>query len=546
MKKGTQQKQNPDQTFEIQRSGLPQKPRQLQILGPLLIGITGFAVLFWCTSNYGVGLSGDSVGYITWARNLLENHSFSKGDGSSLVIWPPLYSTLIACFKVCGAGEFLAARLISTISFGLIISLSGLWILRYSGSLTFSIIGSICILLSKPVFGVCCWAWSEPLFILLMITFLLLVPDVIGNPTFKSTLLLAIVTSALCLTRYIGVVFLPVGAVVLFCGIKHFRKKLIFTIFWGAASAILPGIWITRNLILTGTPTGLRPAALMNFDENIRLADKAIKSWFIPSSMENFIPDRLFFVLFCIFISAIFVFIAYKIIKYREFDWPFITVCLFIFLYLTLIMYSVTTVSMDRIDDRLLSPVYPAAVFIIAAIMSKLLSSGANNHFVWKKLCYGLIAGIGLCIWFIAGLNYTTAMSKRVSEAGIGFASSFWKNSETIAWLKANRPKGRIYTNDPHSIYILTNINTEMVPTKIGYFKNLSPSDQEATEQQIPKFKSVLESGENIYLVWFFNHFRKYLYEPDQLQEFCTMKLIKQCKDGYIIALYPKSDPDKN
>jgi uncharacterized membrane protein len=524
------------------RGGALQNARWLSLAGLLLIGIIGFVLIFRCTGNYGVGLSGDSVGYITWARNLAENYSFSKADGSSLVIWPPLYPTLLAFFKFFGADEFFAARLISTISFGLIIFLSGLWILRYCGSLTFAIIGAICMLLSRPVFGVCCWAWSEPIFILLTIIFLLLLPGVIDKPTFKSTLLLAIVTSALVLTRYIGIVFFPIGAIVLFCGIKGGREKLIFTIFWGAVSAFLPGIWIIRNLILTGTATGIRPAAFITFNENVQLAGDALKSWFMPVNIGDLVPAQVFFVLFCIFISAIFVFIAYKIIKRGEFDWPFIAVSLFALFYLTLIIYSVTTVSMDRIDDRLLSPVYPATVFIIAAIMSKLLRAGSSKYFVWKKLCYGLIAGIGLCIWFIAGLNHTSAISKRVSESGMGFASSFWKNSETIAWLKTNRPKGRIYSNDPHSIYILTNINAEMVPTKVGYFKNLDPKDQKESEEQIPKFKSILENEENVYLVWFLNHFRQYLYEPNQLQEFCGMKLIKKCRDGYIIALYPKPD----
>ncbi len=545
MKKNIQQRQNPDKTFKMQEIGLLQKPRRLLFLGPLLIGIIGFVLLFWCTSNYGVGLSGDSVGYITWARNLLENHSFSKQDGSFLLSWPPLYPILIACLKLCGTNEFFAARLMSTISFGLIIFFSGLWILKYSGSLTFSVIGSICTLLSKPLFGVCCWAWSEPLFILFIIAFLLLVPDIISKPTFKSTLLLAVVTSAACMIRYIGIVLLPIGAVVLFFGIKHFRKKLIFTAFWGVVSLLLPGIWFLRNRILTGTFFGARPAAIRTFNENIQLTGNTIGSWFIPSSPQDSVSGWLFFILFCIFISAIFVFIAYKIMKSKEFDWSLITVSLFIFLYLTAIIYAVTTVSMDSIDDRFLSPLYPAVVFILWAFISNLLGPGlklpqVNNYYVRRTFRYGLIIGIGLSIWLITGLNFTAASAQYLSNKGLGMSSSTWKNSETIAWLKANRPKGRIYTNDPQRIYILADIDAYMVPTKLDYFKNLSPADQNSLEQQIPKFKSALESKEDVYLVWFFSHFRKCLYDPQELQQFCNMKIIKELDDGIIIALYPK------
>ncbi len=549
VKKNIQQKQIPDKTSKIQDADLLQKPRRLLFLGPLLIGFIGFLFLFWATSNYGVGLSGDSVDYIKWARNLVENHSFSKQDGSLLIMWPPLYPISIACFKLCGVNDFLAVRLISTISFGLIIFLSGLLILKYSGSLFFAIICSLCALLSKPLMAACSWAWSEPLFILLMMIFLLLVPDIINRPTFKSTLLLAIVTSAFCLTRYIGVVLLPVGAIVLFYGIKHFRKKWIFTIFWGIVSLILPGIWILRNHILTGTFTGVRPAAKVTFFENIQLTGNVIGSWLIPLDFKNPVSGWLFFILVCIFILALFVFIAHKIIKSKEFDWLLIIVFLFIFIYMATIIYAVTKTSMDFLDDRLLSPVYPAIVICLGVVLTKLLGpnlkfSQTEKHSAQRIIRYGFLVGIGTGILLDSGLIWAAQIQWRLSNEGVGFANVQYKNSQTIAWLKVNLLKGRIYTNDPPCMYILAGIDSYMVPTKLDYFKNLNPSDQNALVQQILKFKSSLESEENVYLVWIFYNERKYLYTPVQLQEFCTTKVIKKFDDGYVIALYPKKPSD--
>jgi hypothetical protein len=551
MEKNIQQEQNSDKTFKIQETAPLQKPRRLLFLWPLLIGIIGFVLLFWCTRNYGVGLSGDSIDYIAWARNLIENHSFSKPDGSHLAVWPPLYPTLIACFKLCRIDDFLAVRLISNISFGLIIFLSGLLMLKYSGSLTISIICSLAALLSNPLVMVCSYAWSEPIFILLMMVFLLLVTDVINKPTFKSTLLLAAVTSAICLTRYIGVVFLPVGAIVLFCGIKHFRKKFIFTIFWGIVSVLLPGIWILRNWILTGTLTDIRAVAKVKFSENIQLMGNVIGAWFTPLQPKNSVFGWLSFILLCALILAIFVFIAYRIIKSKEFDWLLITASLFIFLYLATIVYIVTKIGMDLLGDRLLSPVYPAIVICLGIFLTKLLQtdfkfSQTENHPSQRIMLYGFLAGIAAGLWLEPGFDYTVTICRQSSSEGFGFANTSWKNSKIIAWLKANRPKGRIYSDEPRVISLLTDINAYMVPTKLNYFKNSDQSPVRGEGTQLAEFKSVLESKEDVYLVWFFKNFREYIYNIPQLQGFCNMKVIEKFDDGVVVALYLKEPSDSN
>jgi hypothetical protein len=545
------QQHNPGEIHKIQKTNSPKKPRRLLLLGPLAIGITGFALIFSCSGRYGVGLSADSVSYIAVARNLLNSHSFLNLSGSILKEWPPLYPLVIAGFKLCGSNDFLAVRLISALSFGLIIFLSGLWVLRYSGSLTFSVISSICILLSKPLAAVCYQAWSEPVFILLIIIFLILMPRLVDKPTFKAMLVLSIVTSAVCLTRYIGIVLFPVGAVILFSGIKHLRKKLIFTAGWGLLSAVPLGIWLIRNWILTGTLSGSRAPATITLSENINLAGNTIASWFIPTGVENLIPGWLLFVLFCIFVSAIFAVNIHKTIKSEKIDWPINTVLLFLIVYTITILYAVTTTGMDFLDDRFLSPIYPAIVILswgfIANLFGSVLKPSQAKNWSGRKIArYGLIVGISTGIWFGTGLNHTILISKRTSESGVGFASSFWKNSETIAWLKSNHLNGRIYTNDLYGIYIMADIKANMVPTRLDHSPNLLETNRNFIEQQIIEFKSALKSGDNVYLVWFLSHFRKYLYDPNQLQEFCDVKVIKKLNDGLIIALYPKSDSDKN
>jgi hypothetical protein len=85
-----------------------------------------------------------------------------------------------------------------------------------------------------------------------------------------------------------------------------------------------------------------------------------------------------------------------------------------------------------------------------------------------------------------------------------------------------------------------------MLPVKSDYFKNISQSRRKDMEKQLLEFKSALKTGESVYLVWFARHFRKYLYDPQELQQFCNMKIIKELDDGIIIALYPKELSDSS
>ena len=535
MKRNLRQKFNIRKTLKTQEINSPQKTGRFLFLIPLFIGIIGFVMLLSSSSNYGVGISGDSVSYIMWARNFAENFSFSKSDGSSLIILPPFYSISIACFKLLGMNEFFAARLISSLSFGLIIFISGLWILRYLGSLLFSIICSILILFSNAIVPDCCWAWSEPLFIMFVAFFLFLIPRVIDNPTFKLTFLLGIITSAACLTRYIGVALLPVGAFVLFFGIKQLRKKIVFTFFWGIVSLIPFGIWLIRNHILSGTFMGVRLSYYSPVFQNINTAGDTLRSWFIIGA-EKYIPGWLFFTLFSIFVLATLTVYTYKFIKSKETNWAIITVPLFIVSYTTAILYAAINSQLGSFEGRYLSPLYPAITMLIAVFAFKLLGSRKKN------IRYITIGGIviGTSIWLFAGFNYTMATTKHLSKYGFGFASAFWQNSDTIAWLKSNKLNGRIYTNDVWGIYILTDINTCMSPSK-PKDENPSQKDKTLKEKGLSEFKSVLETEKNVYLVWFARNIRSYLYVPQQLQDFCDMRLIARLNDGYIIQLYPKN-----
>ena len=526
-------------TLKVQEANQQLKPRRFFLI-PLVIGFLGFLLIMLATAKFGVGISGDSADYILWAHNFIETHSFTKPDGSSLIILPPLYSVLIAVFKLFWINEFLAVRLINAISFLFVIFLSGLWILRYLGSLFFAIAGSFLILFSYPLISVYSWAWSEPLFILIVMIFLFLLPTAVSNPTYKIAIILGILTSAACLTRYVGFVLLPVGGIVLFFGIKGLSRKLIYTSVWGFASVIPFGLWLVRNMILSGTPMGVRFPTTFSLGENIQMSGGFIGRCFIMQGTNQFISGWFFISLLTAMTFGTLIFYFYKLIKTKEVNWAVISALLYIIFYFAAVVYAATTTSLGSFEDRYLIPSYPAIVMFMMFIMFALMKwVKTRKRVLHYTALVGMIAFLGF--WLFTGLAYTNLICKRLSANGFGFANLSWKNSDTIGWLRANKLEGIVYTNDIQAGDLLANLNAKLLPAKPDFYKNVSENTKNELIERVEDFKASIDSGQRVYLVWYANHFRKYLYDPQELTQFCNMTLITRLPDGYIIALYPKN-----
>lgn len=516
-------------------NNLEAKTSRLLFLFPLFLGIAGFLFLIFSTSKYGVGVSGDSAEYIMWARNFCEHHTFTKPDGRSLIIFPPLYPVTIAIFNYIGIDAFLAVRLINAIFFSMIIFLTGIWILRYLGSLFLSIAGSLLVLFSYPIFSVCCWAWTEPLFIFLVTIFLFLTAETINNPSYKKTILLAAVTSAACLTRYAGLVLYPVGAILLFFGIKDFRKKIIHCVVWGIVSTVLFGLWLARNMTLSGTTMGVRFPSTSTLWQNIKTAGGFLERCFIIQRGKELIPGWIFLALIIISATGVLIYYFYKMLKRKEINWPIASVALYVTFFLAQIIYAATNTSMG-FEDRHYVPVFPAVIMFMA--------SGGAFLLKIKNIKIKLISATAIVIftgiWLLTGLDYALNTTRMLSRNGFGLVHSSWKNSEVVNWLKLNKLDGEIYTNDTGVIYIQANIDAKMVPAKPNFIEKTSEKAKFEIEKQLVDFEESLNSGQKVYLVWFARHFRKYLYDPKELSEYCNLKLIHKLRDGYIVALYPK------
>jgi len=134
--------------------------------------VLGIIIVLVATASYGAGLSPDSVGYISIARQLAAGNGYVDRYGQDVAVWPPLYPTVLGVIKLLFSVDPLeSARFLNALVFGLNVALT-LWIVAQNFPLKF-VFAAFWLVLSFPLLHVSVMAWTEPLFILFSLGWLI-------------------------------------------------------------------------------------------------------------------------------------------------------------------------------------------------------------------------------------------------------------------------------------------------------------------------------------------------------------------------------------
>jgi 4-amino-4-deoxy-L-arabinose transferase-like glycosyltransferase len=210
----------------------------LFFIGLAIIGI--ISLLF--VTRWGIGLNPDSTRYISAARNLRDGFGLTEFFGSDIrrpmTHFPPLYPLLLTGFGVFGIDPLDGARWLNVFLFGANILLIGLAIRRYtSGSIWIPLFGSSLILTSLTMLHIHAMAMTEPLFILLGFSGLLLLAAYLEKSRPSLLIISASATGLAFLTRYPGVALVATGGVgILLFSRKRFFQKIVDASIFGVIS----------------------------------------------------------------------------------------------------------------------------------------------------------------------------------------------------------------------------------------------------------------------------------------------------------------------
>ncbi len=313
------------------------------------------AGLVTLATNDGVNLSPDSNQYLSAAASFLAGQGLVRSNGQPFESWPPVYPVALALLSPLDKAHS-AARAINIAAIGLTAGLVIAWAHSQYSRPLITVAVAMALSLSPPLLYVAQWAWSEPLFILLVTIYLLALGMYFRTGRNSAFLLVCTTASLAWLTRYLGVVIVFVGLVsLLACQHTELHRRAKDGLLFGLATCVPMALWLGRNYVVTGTLTGLRGPSAVSFLSNLRLTATTMLGWG---------P-----------LVALFSLLALPVLgRLRRQSHSFsslqsvvpIMAVAFVACYALFLVVSASLVAYDPIDDRLLAPVYAPLVLAIA------------------------------------------------------------------------------------------------------------------------------------------------------------------------------------
>lgn len=524
----------------------------------LVITIIALALtlLFLMAGRYGLAMNGDSAAYLSTAESLIAGQGYRIYLGSALTKWPPLYPTLIAVGMLLGVSAKTSAILVNALCISLLILAANHWLHSRRYPLPVVALGLLLVLFAPPMLEMLASAWTELLYITLSLLFIVLisawllpahlspiklptqhllrfqqkVARFIGEKHDTLIILAGLVTALAFLTRYIGYTLVFTGGLVILLRphVTIMRRLKLLVVF--GSFSIFPLVpWWLRTYIASSSIVGPRFPATVSLQQNILGTWRILQSWIAPSSLNNNLLNSLAILLFiCLLILPLWVILSNRQTKQlwrtnEPIHSPLIPLIqslpaiIYIVVYLVcLVLTSSLLVGTDRMNPRLLSPVY---IFFPLVLLDMLFYLAGSKQSLLKRYGVGLVMGF-LAIWLIYPMSITAKLVQRGQETGIGIYNiKRWATSPAVAYIDELPEGAVILTNEPHLLYVNKGIRSILTPRT--YALTVGP-------EPVLNFSQYLPHGQPIYLFWFeLSPQRMSLfYSVDEMREALDIELI--------------------
>ncbi len=486
------------------------------------LGFLGVTLVALCTHRYGVGLSPDSANYVSAANSLLAGQGYRYFDGGIYTHWPPLFPTLLAIPGLAGIAPATAARWVNALAFGGIVFFAGRLFARCTTSGGTAVLGTLSVLLSVPLLAVSSMAWSEPVFILLAVLFVLYLPRFFRTKRWVTLAVLACLVGLACLERYAGVTLIVTGGLVIATATP--KASILDRLKYSAGFCLLSVtplvLWFLRNRVLAGQTAGahhLNWRTLGEMGRPLVAALDIMATWFSPWALPG---SAGMAVVGVIVLSAGAVVLVARW-RFGECGGrslvPVWSAAIFVLVYTGFIAFTGAGLSWDP-EQRHMSPVYVFIMLLVFIGMEdafRLLIKGLGHRALLQASSLVLMA-----LWLLHPLDDASEAIKHALRDGAGeYSTGAWRQSAIMQWLRTNPPQGSIYSNAPDAIYLLT--GTAARETPHWYIDTT-------------QFAEGMISSQSNYVVWSHNLRRDYLYDLRELASRWRLEPVAALPDGEV------------
>jgi len=490
----------------------------------------------------GVGLSPDSLTYINVAKRIASGNGVNTASGESLTHYPPLYPLALALSGFLSTDLVYSAKLFHALLYCANLFVICMFIYRETRTWTPSLLGMLLAMSSTLMMYIHSVAWSEPLFILLVLLCFLGLSEYLATSKRVFLMVAAFFISLALLARYAGAAFVVAGCIALFAlpgkRASLFEKSADMLLFCLIALAPLSA-WIIRNKMFSGTFTSRNFAYHLVPAEHFHKIIQTFSAWFLlPDSMTEF--SKILFL--CGFGLAAFVLMLLLLKKQTEFHksentgisyGPLIS-GISIAVYILFLLVSISFFDVHTpLDHRILGPVFPIIIVGGFTLVYKL----TRVYNLSSKINWLLSVLVLICIAF--QLKISIPLTFEWSEEGRGYASSKWKNSKTLNLTRSLPSEITVFTNEPEVLELLADRKAKRIP-------NIANPEN---RKRNPNFESEIETminemiQENAVLVYFnIGEKRYYLPKSKDIARNLPVDIIYKGHDGIIFRA--KSKPD--
>jgi 4-amino-4-deoxy-L-arabinose transferase-like glycosyltransferase len=502
----------------------------LVILLFFIISVFAFFVALWSLSR-GIGVSPDSIEYITTARNLLSGKGFQSLNGE-LVHFPPLYPLLLAFVGIFVKDLLLAARALTCFLFFLCAFFVA--VASY-GATKKSAVAGLCSLLifisSSAMATIFTRAWSEPPFLLFSFSAYILL-SLFAAKRKKWLLIFSSVCLGLAMTtRYTGISLVPPMIVVLLLRRDRRPMEKIADCALLLAIGCLPlATWLLKNYNVVHTSTGRSLALHLIGMKNIIQFAGTLANFILPIGIPAFLKMSILVLGGGLMVVGFLNAVKTRIQSWKT-DFGFVTLlstALFSVTYVIFLFASISVFDASTpLDFRILSPLFFFLMFFIPSLIWK------GNRIT--KSSFALLILPLLLIVTIAVNGYASLkIWKKSHSEGLSYTSQAWKDSDIVKWLKSTPISKTIYTNGWDVIIFFTGKAAHQLPNEASLTSLLA---NPRYEEEMKQLKAAIERKEALVVYFPAITWRWSMPNREKLDHIYHFPMIVEMKDGVVYGV---------
>lgn len=409
-----------------------QHQRNQKLIFAFLYGFLAFGVIYVMTSG-GMGVSFDSEKYLLMAKYLNEG----EWENAFNTTWLPFYPMTIALTTLVGLSPGVdAARMVSIICFVVSIMVVFFLGLQIQGKAT-AHLSTLSVLIFAPLVYTFSYCWSETVYIMLSLLFLLLLTLFLNAPEEKNTRYLvgsAILAGLGFFTRYLGFSLIGTGLLVIFFlghrdrPSKRFKEMLLF-----GSVGILPMLFnLLMCFVYLGTITRkTAPSEFSFFQQLIRffatfyhdflsfaLTFQKYEFFFTNlKSWDKFNSAWFWFnkiILLCLIVFAVFfIKFVFSSKSFRSLLRPQIGLVVHVAVYSVVLIGITSKIYLDPMGTRFTTPLYPLIMLLVFSNIFHVSGTFASRKLKWL---FFYLAILGIHLFWGIQLVSTASVYKGISS----------------------------------------------------------------------------------------------------------------------------------